>query len=118
MLQRIGALKSGKYIWHNGSGYGTGKVYGTTSSMTVKYMNNKTLSSLKSQLQAGDIIMVDDNKSGEKGSGGHIFIFTGEWSKNGNPLIYDNSSANRVKRGKSAKHEYGKNRKVLAIVRL
>jgi len=118
VLQRIGALKPGKVIWHTGKGYGTGKVYGTTSSMTTKYMDNKPLSALKSELQAGDIILVDDNKSGDEGSGGHIFIFAGEWKSNGNPLIYDNFSADNVRKGKSAKHEYSKSRKVLAIVRL
>ncbi len=118
VLQRIGALKSGKMIWHNGSGYGTGKVFGTTSSMKVIYMNNKSLGSLKSELQAGDIIMVDDNKSGKKGNGGHIFIFAGDWNSKGNPMIYDNHSAENVKKGKSAKHQYSKKRKVLAVVRL
>ena len=118
VLQRVGALKPGKHIWHNGSGYGTGKVSGATSSMTVTYMNNKTLSALKSQLQPGDVIMVDDNRSGVKGNGGHIFIFTGKWAKDGNPIIYDNHSAEQVKKGKKAQREYSKNRKVLAVVRL
>ena len=118
VLQRIGALKPGKFIWHNGSGYGTGKVFGTTSSMTVKYMNNRPLSDLKSELQPGDIILVDDNKSGKKGQGGHIFIYAGGWDKKGRPMIYDNHSAEKVKSGKSAKHSYSNSRKVLAIVRL
>ena len=118
VLQRIGALKSGKMIWHDGRGYGTGKVFGTTSSMKVIYMNNKSLGALKSELQAGDIIMVDDNKSGKKGNGGHIFIFAGDWNSKGNPMTYDNHSAENVKKGKSAKHQYSKKRKVLAVVRL
>ena len=118
VLQRIGALKPGESIWHNGSGYGTGKVRGVKSSMTLKYMNNRPISSLKSELQAGDVIMVDDNKSGVKGQGGHIFIFAGEWDSKGRPMIYDNHSANRLRKGQSIKHSYGKDRKVLAIVRL
>ena len=118
VLQRIGALKPGESIWHNGSGYGTGKVRGVKKSMTLQYMNNKPISSLKSVLQAGDVIMVDDNKSGKKGQGGHIFIFAGEWDSKGRPMIYDNHSANRLRKGQSIKHSYGKDRKVLAIVRL
>lgn len=113
VLQRIGILKSGEYIWQNGKGYGTGKVYGTNSKMTVTYMGNKTLSSLKSKLKNGDIVLVDDNKSGEKGSGGHIFILTGQWSGN-DPYIWDNETS---KKGQKARTYSGK-RKVLAVVRL
>lgn len=93
VLQRLGVLKSGQYIWMNGKGFGTGKVTGAINNkMDVKYMGNKTLSSLKSQLKQGDIIMVDDNKSGKKGDGGHIFILTGSWSGS-NPYIWDNNTA-------------------------
>ena len=113
VLQRIGILKSGQYIWQNGKGYGTGKVYGTNSKMTVTYMGNKTPSSLKSKLKKGDIVLVDDNKSGKKGSGGHIFILTGQWSGN-DPYIWDNETA---KKGQKPRKYNGK-RKVLAIVRL
>ena len=113
VLQRIGYLKSGEYIWQNGKGYGTGKVYGTNSKMTVTYMGNKTLSSLKGKLKRGDIVLCDDNKSCEKGSGGHIFILTGKWDGN-NPYIWDNETA---KKGQKARTYSGK-RKVLAVVRL
>lgn len=112
VLQRIGVLKSGEYIWQNGKGYGTGKVYGTNSKMTVTYMGNKTISSLKSKLKTGDIILLDDNKSGEKGSGGHIFILAG-WNGT-TPIIWDNETA---KKGQKAR-TYNGSRKVLAVVRL
>lgn len=112
VLQRIGYLKSGQYIWQNGKGYGTGKVYGTNSKMTVTYMGNKTISSLKSKLKKGDIILLDDNKSGKAGSGGHIFILAG-WSGN-TPLVWDNETA---KKGQKAR-TYSGSRKVLAVVRL
>ena len=112
VLQRIGILKSGEYIWHNGKGYGNGKVYGTNSKMTVTYMGNKTILSLKSKLKKGDIILLDDNKSGKKGSGGHIFILAG-WSGS-TPLVWDNETA---KKGQKAR-AYSGSRKVLARVRL
>lgn len=129
VLQRLGYLKSGEYLWNNGKGFGTGKVYiwggkggkrsvSAKDHMEVIYMGNKTLKSLKSKLKAGDIVMVDDNKSGESGSGGHIFILTGKWTDDGKPYIWDNFSAERVKGGKSGKHTYGSSRKVLAVVRL
>lgn len=112
VLQRIGILKSGEYIWQNGRGYGDGKVYGTNSKMAVIYMGNKTISSLKSRLKTGDIILLDDNKSGKKGSGGHIFILAG-WSGS-TPLVWDNETA---KKGQKAR-TYSGSRKVLAVVRL
>jgi hypothetical protein len=111
VLQRLGYLKAGQYIWHDGRGYGDGKVYGTNKHMTVIYMHNKKLKSLKKKLKAGDIILLDDNRSGESGSGGHIFILSNKWSGN-NPYIWDNASA------KKGKHTYDGNRKVLAVVRL
>ena len=113
VLQRLGVLKSGEYIWHNGQGYGTGKVYGTNSKMTVTYMGNKSLSSLKSKLKRGDIVLCDDNKSGEKGSGGHIFILTGKWDGN-DPYIWDNETARKGQKART----YKGSRKVLAVVRL
>lgn len=117
VLQRLGYLKPGEHIWQNGKGYGTGKVYGTNNRMAVTYMKNKTLASLKSKLKAGDIVMVDDNKSGKSGSGGHIFILSGKWNGN-NPLIWDNSSGRYIKKGKNGAHSYSGKHKVLAIVRL
>ncbi len=117
VFQRLGALASGKFVWHNGKGYGDGKVTGVDSkTMTCTYMNNKTLSSLKSVIKKGDCILLDDNKSGKKGSGGHVFFATGEWSGN-DPCIWDfESSKTCAKTGKARK--YNGSRKVLAIVRL
>lgn len=118
VLQRLGILKSGQYIANNGTGYGTGEVVGANSQMEVMYMGNKTLAQCKDLLIAGDVVMVDDNKSGKVGNGGHEFIVTGKWDKDGNPIIWDNASCNRVKQGKDGKHSYSKSRKVLCIIRM
>lgn len=105
VLQRIGILKSGQNLWHDEKN----RVYGNNDKMTVIYPSNKTLSQLKSQLKAGDIIM---DGSGV-GSGSHIFILTGKWNGN-KPVIWDNHSGQD---GKGA-YTYGRDRKVIAIVRL
>lgn len=107
VLQRIGILPSGNYVWHDG-----GKVYGNNSKMTVTYPSNKTLHQLKGQLKAGDII-IDGNKK-DNGSGSHIFILTGQWSGN-NPIVWDNHSA-QDKGCKS--YVYSRNRSVIAIIGL
>lgn len=116
VLQRLGILKSGQALWHNGKGYGTGKVTGANDKMNVMYMDNKSISSLKDKLKAGDIILLDDNKSGKKGSGGHIFVITGDWSGK-NPYIWD-MEPNRKCVKTQKPRLYSGNRKVLAIVRL
>ena len=107
VLQRIGVLKSGQYVWHNESG----KVCGNNDKMTVTYPKGKTLHQLKGELKAGDIVM-DGNKS-DSGSGSHIFILTGKWNGS-NPIIWDNHSGQQ---GKGA-YTYSRNRSVIAIVRL
>lgn len=117
VMQRVGLLKPGQHIWHDGKGYGTGKVTGNTANFDVLYQNNKTLSSLRDTLEEGDLVLCDDNKSGEKGSGGHEFIFSGEWADNGNPLIYDQNSAAYAKNNKPLLRSYSKSHKVLAICR-
>ena len=116
VLQRLGILKSGQALWHNGKGYGTGKVTGANDKMTVTYMGNKTLTSLKDKLKAGDIILLDDNKSGVKGSGGHIFIMTGKW-KGDDPYIWDMEPNRKCVKTQKSRVYSGK-RKVLARVRL
>lgn len=113
VLQRLGYLASGKYLWQNGKGYGTGKVTGTNDKMVTIYMDNKPLKSLKKALQKGDVVFVDDNKSGEAGNGGHVFIVTGGWSGD-QPYIWDNYTA----AAKPKARLYGANRKVLAVVRM
>lgn len=105
VLQRIGVLKSGQNLWHDEDN----KVYGDNDRMEVIYPQNKTLSQLKGELKAGDIVM---DGSGV-GSGSHIFILTGKWSGN-QPIIWDNHSGQQ---GKGA-YTYTRNRKVIAIVRL
>lgn len=106
VLQRIGVLPSGSYVWHDG-----GKVYGNNSKMTVIYPGSKTLSQVKSQLKAGDIVI--DGDKNDNGSGSHIFILTGKWSGS-KPVIWDNWSGQD---GKGA-YTYSRNRKVIAIIRL
>ena len=109
VLQRIGALKSGECIWHNKSG----KVYGTNDKMTVTYYG-KTLKQLKNVLKAGDIIIDGKNNVVDAGdSGSHIYIFTGKWSGD-KPIIWDNHSAQQ----KKGAYAYGRNRNVIAVVRL
>lgn len=107
VLQRIGVLPSGSYVWHD-----NGVVYGNNSKMQVIYPGNKTLHQVKGQLKAGDIIM--DGDKHDNGSGSHIFIITGQWSGD-NPIVWDNHSA-QDKGGKS--YVYTRNRPVIAIVRL
>lgn len=107
VLQRLGYLKSGKYIWHNSAG----KVVGTTEKMSVIYPKNKKLSQLKSELKAGDII-IDGSASDLKG-GSHIFILTGKWSGT-DPYVWDNHSAQQNK----GAYIYKRNRHVIAIIRL
>ena len=107
VLQRIGYLASGKYIWHNK----TGKVIGANDKFTVIYPVGKTLRQLKDELKAGDIIMDGDKADLEGGS--HIFIFTGKWQGD-NPIVWDQRSA-QAKGGKS--YAYSRNRNVIAIVR-
>ena len=112
VLQRLGYLKSGKYIWHDGKG----KVIGATDKMTVTYPKNKTLKDLKSDLKAGDIVIAGNKKDVESGS--HIFIVTGKWTDAGKPYIWDNHSCERVKEGKGGAHTYSGSKKVIAVIRL
>lgn len=117
VFQRVGALKSGQAIWHNGKGYGTGKVTGANpDTMTVTYMNNKSITSIKDKLKPGDMILLDDNKSGVKGSGGHEMIYAGEWNGS-NPYVWD-MEPNRTCIKRQKPRTYSGKRKVLAIVRL
>lgn len=109
VLQRLGILPSGKYIWHNTNG----KVYGNNDKMEIIYPNGKTLHQLKNELRKGDIIMDGDKGDVEKRS--HIFVLTGKWDKNDNPTVWDNHSA-QDKGGKS--YVYTRNRPVIAIVRV
>jgi len=120
-LQRANLLKNKQYVWHTGSGFGTGKLSGSygnsvKNNFKVTYIKNKKLKTMKKDLQPGDVLMVDDNRSGNKGGGGHIFIYTGKYSGN-NPIIWDNGSCSRVKKGKAGQHAYSGNRKLRIILR-
>lgn len=111
VLQRIGVLKSGQYIWINNKG----KVEGANSKMTVTYPSG-TLKSNKSKLKKGDIVIGGNGKTGA-GAGSHIFILTGKWDGD-NPYIYDQDSASRVKKGKAPEHTWKGSFKMIALIRL
>lgn len=116
VYQRLGLLPSGRYVWHNGRGYGNGKVTGLNKkTMVCAYMNNQPIKKLKHIIQKGDCLLLDDNKSGERGNGGHVMFATGEWDGD-NPYVWD--AEPNMKCCRSGKpRKYSGNRKVLAIVR-
>lgn len=111
-LQRMGYLKSGKYIWIDERG----KVFGTTSKMKVTYLKG-TLRSNRDKLKKGDIC-IGGNGNVHAASGSHIFILTGKWDKDGNPYIYDQASAERVRAGKNPAHTWTGNFRMIARIRL
>ena len=111
VLQRLGILKSGQYIWIDTKG----KVEGTNSKMTVTYLSG-TLKSNKSKFRAGDIV-IGGNGNIDAGAGSHIFILTGDWDGD-NPYIYDQDSAGRVKNGKKPQHTWKGTFKTIALIRL
>ena len=110
VLQRLGYLKSGQYIWHDSKG----KVTHANSKMSVMYPNRK-IKSCRSILKAGDVIIAGSKS--DVAAGSHIFIFTGKWS-DGDPIIWDNHSAERVKKGKNGAHTYNGNKQVIAVIRM
>ena len=115
VLQRLGYLDPGEAIWHDRNG----KVDGANKKMKVIYPSgHPTLKSLRKTLKPGDIVMTGDPKSTQAGGESHIFAVTGEWSDAGNPYIWDNNSATRIKNKKSGKHTFGSGNRVIAIVRL
>ena len=113
VLQRVGILKSGKYIWHD-----NGKVSGVPSSMELIYIKDKKLGSLKSQLKKGDVLLGGNKGNNKAGGNSHIFIFAGKWADSGNAYIYDQMSANNVKAGRSPLRTMSKNYNIFAIVRV
>ena len=112
VLQRIGVLKAGEYVWTNGTGFGNGKVIGANDRMIVTYYNNKkSVKDLKKILQVGDILIFDDNKSGQAGNCGHICIYNGSTYDNG---IHTFTGGHTI--SVNGKERY--TRKVLATVRI
>ena len=109
VLQRIGVLPEGRYIWHNPRGFVTG-TGASTVDLTVMYPN-KILGNLKSKLMPGDIIM-DGNKA-DTDTGSHIFIISGRWDGI-YPFVWDNHSAQQ----QLGEYKYTRNRNVFAVVRL
>ena len=84
VLQRVGVLEPGQFVWTNGTGFGDGKVIGANSRMAVTYYKNKkSIKDIKSLLQVGDILIFNDNKSGKAGSCGHICFYNGGTYSNG-----------------------------------
>ena len=102
VLQRYGAIKSGEWVY-----FENGKVYGTTSDMTVTYTNNKTPEQLKTILKKGDIVMHNDTKAG------HIEIYAGEM-KDGKAKYWTGGTGS----GHNTSLDYWNKRKIFAIVRL
>ena len=111
VLQRIGILPSGKYIWHDEKG----KVYGQNSKMQVIYPGDVTLAGYRNNLREGDIVMVGDKH--DSGAGSHILILNGAWNGS-NPIVWDNHSAENRKKGYWGNYAYNGKRKIIAIVRL
>ncbi len=112
VLQRIGILTEGKALWHNGKGYGTGTVTGANDKMIVTYYQNPSIKSIINKITPGDIILLDDNKSGISGSGGHIFIV--DHASGNDVYVWDKTNS----KTKLTAHKYDNSRKVRAIVKL
>lgn len=111
ILQRIKYLKSGQHIWHNSKG----EVTHANSKMSISHPNKK-LKYLKSRLKAGDIVMAGSKS--DVGAGSHIFVFSGKWSGD-NPIIWDNHSAERYRKGYAhGEHSYSGDKNCFALVRL
>lgn len=106
VLQRLGVLQSGQYVWHRTDG----SVYGANDKMNVYYPSG-TLHQIKSQLQPGDIVM--DGNPADTYTGSHIFIITGQWNGN-NPYVWDQRSA----QSHLYDYEYQRDRHIIAVVRL
>ena len=104
VFQRLGLIPSGQSLWHDEND----RVYGANGNFSTIYPKNKTLSQLKNELKAGDIVMDGHGV----GSGSHIFILTGEWKGN-KPVIWDNWSGQKRK----GAYTYDRDRHVIAIVR-
>ena len=112
VLQRIGVLKKGQYIWINERG----KVIGANKDkMTVTYLKG-TLASNKSKLKKGDIV-IGGNGNVHAAGGSHIFVMTGQW-KGDSPVIFDQASADRVRKGYKPGHQWNGSFRIIARIRL
>ena len=112
VLQSLGILKSGEYVWHNGRGYGDGKVYGNNALMDVIYLGNKKPGTVKLKIKSGDILMHDQNKSGKRGDGGHTDIYKGT-VESGKAMCYSGGCGS----GHNTSKNYADPRTILAVVR-
>lgn len=112
VLQRIGVLEPGQFVWTDGTGFGDGKVIGANNRMAVTYYkNNKTVKDIKSTLKIGDILIFNDNKSGKAGNCGHICIYNGNTYSNGINTFTGGHTISA-----NGKEKY--TRKVFAVVRV
>lgn len=111
VLQRIGILKPKQFIWINDNQ----KVEGANDKMTVTYLKG-TLASNKDKLKRGDIVIGGNGKTAAA-AGSHIFVITGTW-KGDNPVIYDQESAERVKKGYKPGHQWKGSFRTIARIRL
>ena len=116
VLQYLGYKKKGKYIWHNGRGYGDGKVTGATKRMDVWYANNRLLKHCKHLIKKGDLLLFDDSKSGVRGDGGHVCFASGAWDGD-DCLVWDIGKQMICERTGEPR-PYSGSHKLLAIVRL
>ena len=118
VVQELGYLPIGGYLWHDENG----KVTHATRYMSVTYPRKATIKKYRSHLKKGDILMVGNPH--DVGSGSHVCIFAGYWSKKGNPYVYDQNSAKIVKKTehdeepKSGVHTIDGDKRLFAIVRL
>ena len=112
VLQRIGLLKSGEFIWHDSKG----RVDDVNPKKLAVSYPKGTIKANKSKLKAGDIILAGDKSSIEAGGSSHIFIFTGKWSGD-NPIIWDQRSADRVRKGQTPTHTWNGKNQIIGLVR-
>jgi len=114
VLQRIGYLKSGEAIWHDGKGH-----LDNLHPDKIQIMYPKgSIKANKNGLKAGDVIVAGDSTSTTAGGDSHIFILTGQWDSNNNPYIWDNNSATRIRKGQTPTHTYSGSNKIIGIARL
>lgn len=111
VLQRMGILKPGQFIWIDENG----KVCGANSKMTVTYLKG-TLASNRDKLKKGDIV-IGGNGNTKAAAGSHIFVITGQW-KGDNPVIFDQESADRVRKGYKPGHQWKGSFRIIARIRL
>lgn len=126
VLQRLGLLKSGQYIWQYSNGdFTTSRLnnnyksaYGVSSKdvskyLKVKYVKGKAKTLYKNEkLNKGDIILwLNKYSKGHGDANGHIMFFSGINKNNGRPIVCE------VGQGKpSARHKTRSDNKTLCSI--